>query len=292
MAEREEPKRWSIQRRLEFIEFRLFWEGSLQRSDISEQFGVSIPQTSLDIAKYREAAPENIEYDASAKRFVPSTKFEPVFYQPNPGRYLSQLKAIKDDVIEASDTLFGTSPACTVVPVLGRTVTPNSLRRIIQAIRNRKSLSIHYQSMNPSRPDPIWREITPHALASDNSRWHVRAFCHIDEAFKDFILSRFIRVGKLNQPGAAAEDDEAWNDHVHVKLIPNPEFSDPQKATVARDYGMRDGRIKLKVRRALLLYFHKQNRFDVPIKLGNPNDTPIVIENRDAYEEALPRNFR
>jgi hypothetical protein len=36
--------RWGTEQRLEFIEFRLFWEGGLNRSDITEQFGVSIPQ--------------------------------------------------------------------------------------------------------------------------------------------------------------------------------------------------------------------------------------------------------
>ena len=32
--------KWGVERRLEFIEFRLFWEGSINRADLVEFFGV------------------------------------------------------------------------------------------------------------------------------------------------------------------------------------------------------------------------------------------------------------
>ena len=34
--------RWGVEQRLEFIEFRLFWEGHVNRSDVMEQFGLSV----------------------------------------------------------------------------------------------------------------------------------------------------------------------------------------------------------------------------------------------------------
>ena len=36
--------RWGVEQRLEFIEFRLFWEGHVNRSDVMEQFGLSVNQ--------------------------------------------------------------------------------------------------------------------------------------------------------------------------------------------------------------------------------------------------------
>jgi predicted DNA-binding transcriptional regulator YafY len=57
-----------------------------------------------------------------------------------------------------------------------------------------RSVEIFYQSMNRTRPEPIWRRITPHAFGHDGLRWHVRAYCHIDSKFKDFILSRTFKV--------------------------------------------------------------------------------------------------
>ena len=38
--------RWGVEQRLEFIEFQLFWEGGLNRVDITRYFGVSVPQAS------------------------------------------------------------------------------------------------------------------------------------------------------------------------------------------------------------------------------------------------------
>ena len=45
--------RWGVEQRLEFIEFRLFWEGGVNRSDITACFGVSVPQASKDLSQYR-----------------------------------------------------------------------------------------------------------------------------------------------------------------------------------------------------------------------------------------------
>ncbi|MES2390903.1 MAG: hypothetical protein V4555_04635, partial [Acidobacteriota bacterium] len=44
------PARWGQERRLEFIEFRLQWEGRVNRSDLVNYFSISVPQASLDFA--------------------------------------------------------------------------------------------------------------------------------------------------------------------------------------------------------------------------------------------------
>lgn len=64
------------------------------------------------------------------------------------------------------------------------------LRDVLKAVREGLSTEIFYQSMSAQKPSPEWRRITPHALGDDGMRWHVRAFCHVDHKFKDFILSR------------------------------------------------------------------------------------------------------
>ncbi len=57
--------RWGVEQRLEFIEFRLFWEGHVNRSDLMDQFGVSVNQASTDLNRYIGFAPENMVYDKS-----------------------------------------------------------------------------------------------------------------------------------------------------------------------------------------------------------------------------------
>ena len=76
------------------------------------------------------------------------------------------------------------------MPVPHRRVDVNVLRLILDAIRRHRALKVRYQSMNAARPEPTWRWITPHAFGNDGLRWHVRAYCHIDKKFKDFLLSR------------------------------------------------------------------------------------------------------
>ena len=45
---------WGVERRYEFIEFRLFWQGRINRGDLMDAFGVSTQQASLDLNAYIE----------------------------------------------------------------------------------------------------------------------------------------------------------------------------------------------------------------------------------------------
>ena len=69
--------RWGVEQRLEFIEFRLFWEGHVNRSDLMDHFGVSVNQASSDLNRYIAYAPDNMVYDKSARTYVLGAQFEP-----------------------------------------------------------------------------------------------------------------------------------------------------------------------------------------------------------------------
>jgi hypothetical protein len=58
-----------VGRRLEFIEFRLFWEGSINRADLVEAFGVSVPQASKDLTLYQERAPAHVPHKTNRSSF-------------------------------------------------------------------------------------------------------------------------------------------------------------------------------------------------------------------------------
>jgi len=287
MTEQNDAKRrWGIEQRLEFIEFRLFWDGILNRSDITDRFGVSAVQASADLARYKELAPDNLDYDPSQKRFVATSQFIPKLFQPNADRYLVQLKAIGDEVISLSDTNIGALPTMDAMPIPHRRVDPNILRRLLLVIRGRRGLNVFYHSMNSKRPLSLWRDITPHALAFDGLRWHVRAYCHLEARFKDFILSRILELGADIEPGKAAGEDIHWREFFNVVLIPNPKLSKSQRETVARDYEMTDGCLYIPVRRALLYYFNKRLRLDVADKADDPKETPIVLSNQAEFQRA------
>ncbi|MAO55987.1 MAG: transcriptional regulator [Rhodospirillaceae bacterium] len=279
--------RWGVEKRLEFIEFRLFWEGGINRADIMDQFGVSVPQASKDLTLYEEKAPGNLAYDKSAKRYLAAEKFKPVFLNPDASAYLAQLRAggLSGDGLEES--WLSAVPSFDTLPIPYRRVTVDVLRKILATIRANRAVEIKYQSMSDHRPDPAWRWITPHALGNDGLRWHVRAFCHIDRKFKDFILSRCLEIRGDADPGATPPEDQFWQEKFDVTLVPNPKLSAPQQDVIAQDYEMQDGKVVVPVRMALLYYFLKRLRLDVVDALDRPQEAPVIVSNRAEFDAAL-----
>lgn len=279
--------RWGVEKRLEFIEFRLFWEGGINRADITDQFGVSVPQASKDLTLYEEKAPGNLAYDKSAKRYFASGEFRPIFLTPDADMYLSQLRASESSGNDLRESWLAESPNFDVMPVPYRRIQVDVLRALLSAIRRERAIEVEYQSMNVLRPAPAWRWITPHALANDGLRWHVRAYCHIDQKFKDFILSRCLRAGAQDEPGAKSIYDRFWQETFDVILVPNPALSEIQRAVIAQDYEMDDDQVAIPVRKALLYYFQKRLRLDLADAVDRPNETPVIVSNRTAFDAAL-----
>ncbi|MEQ8799173.1 MAG: WYL domain-containing protein [Salinisphaeraceae bacterium] len=279
--------RWGVEKRLEFIEFRLFWEGGINRADIMDQFGVSVPQASKDLTLYAEKAPGNLAYDKSAKRYLAAESFKPVFLKPDAGAYLAQLRVGSLSGNGPEESWLSAVPSFDAMPVPFRRVTVGVLRKILAAIRAYRAIEIKYQSMSDHRPDPEWRWITPHALGNDGLRWHVRAFCHIDRKFKDFILSRCLEIRGDADPEATPPEDQLWQERFDVTLVPNPKLSAPQQDVIAQDYEMQDGMVVVPVRIALLYYFLKRLRLDVADALDRPQEAPVIVSNRAEFDAVL-----
>ena len=81
-------RRWAVEQRLEFVEFRLFWEGHVNRSDVMAQFGLSVNQASADLNRYIGLAPDNMVYDKSARTYIAMLCQEGDFVASNAGLYL------------------------------------------------------------------------------------------------------------------------------------------------------------------------------------------------------------
>jgi hypothetical protein len=275
--------RWGVQQRLEFIEFRLFWEGHVNRSDVMEQFGLSVNQASSDLNRYLVFAPDNMVYDKSARTYIRGTEFKPVFDKLDAGRYLAQLRLIADGLLDAGDCWIAGLPANDSAPTPARGVNPATLRSVVDAIRRSKAIEVKYQSL--SHPEPRWRWIAPHAIAFDGFRWHTRAFCKTDEAFKDFLLSRILDIRSSQTSGMSVDDDRDWNSEVTLEVGAHPALSETQANVIALDYGMRGGIAKIKVRRALLYYALRRLGLDTDPGARKPQDQQIVLLNREVIHE-------
>lgn len=275
--------RWGVEQRLEFIEFRLFWEGHVNRSDLMEQFGVSVNQASTDLNRYIGFAPANMVYDKSARTYVPGPDYSPQFLKPDASRYLAQLRSLADGIMDSDDTWIAELPSYDAAPTPVRGVNPTTLRSVVGAIRRNEALEVKYQSL--SRPEPIWRWIAPHAIGFDGFRWHTRAFCQTDEVFKDFLLSRIIETRETRASEVTDAADADWQELVTLEIGPHPELSDSQKQVIALDYGMQGGTAKISVRRALVYYSLKRLGLDTDPAARKPQDQQIVLLNREVLDE-------
>lgn len=271
--------RWGVSQRLEFIEFRLFWEGRVNRSDLMKQFGLSVNQASSDLNRYMGFAPDNMVYDKSARTYVRGPEYSAHFLKPDANRYLSQLRSLADGIMDGDDTWIAELPSYDAAPTPARGVNPVTLRSVVGAIRRFQAIEVNYQSL--SRPEPCWRWIAPHAIGFDGFRWHTRAFCQADEVFKDFLLSRILDTRGVEASDVTDAADADWQEHVTLEIGPHPELSEQQKKVIALDYGMRDGKAKIKVRQAMLYYALKRLGLDTDPSARKPKEQQIVLINRD-----------
>lgn len=273
--------RWGIVRRFELIEWRAYWHGRVNRSDLEERFGVSTPQASVDLRSYQEAVPDNIVYDPTEKAYIPTNTFQPKYLRVSADNYLLQLGAVLDGAIGIADTWFSSPPPATVVQRLTRPVDSSTLRSILRAITGRRELDLKYQSFTNTRQ----RAIAPHALAFDGHRWHVRAWCLDHQEFRDFVLSRILWVGEERNSDADPTHDVEWNTMVDLNIVAHPDLNDAQKSAIERDFGMTNGLMAIKTRAALAFYLITRLNLDLEKGRLEPERQQIFLKNLEEVKE-------
>jgi len=279
--------RWGPEKRLEFIDFRLRWDGRLNRSDLSDFFGVSTPQASLDISRYVEIAPQNVRYDRSERTYLATESFQPLFPSSHPQKYLSDLLAQAYGILDHGVTFLGWCPAVAVAPMPVRTLSADTLTALVGAMRRGRALEMTYQSMTSATPKT--RLISPCAFGHDGHRWHVRAFCHRENGYRDFVIARILLLGKEQPSPVALPADLDWETTITLVLAPNPGLSEAHQRVIELDYGMENGELRFQCRRALLLYVvHNLGLDDADGK--KPQVQQVVLRNRYEIKDFLPQS--
>lgn len=278
--------RWSQDRRLRFIDFRLQWQGRLNRADLTSFFGLSVPQASADISKYVEHAPQNIRYDRSSRTYVKGQSFQALFDSSGSEQYLAQLLAIDRGILDPAQALIGSRPPTESVLLPNRTVDQSILSLLLHAIEASQTVHVSYQSI--ARDEPRWRDISPHAMCTDGLRWHTRAYCHLRGGFRDLVLGRILAVKDARPSPIDFALDNEWHNLVQIVLAPSPALSQVQREGVEIDYGMRDGSVTLECRQAMLFYTLRTLNFD---HRGVPRagEQQLIIRNLEQLSGVLPQ---
>ena len=84
------------------------------------------------------------------------------------------------------------------------------------------------------------------------------------------------------------EADADWNEQVTLEIGPHPELSDTQQKVIALDYGMKDRKVKIPVRKALLYYALKRLGLDTDPAARRAQDQQIVLLNATELNARTP----
>jgi hypothetical protein len=277
--------RWGTGKRLEFIDSRLFWDGVVSCQELAGIFGISLQQASADFARYLEMAPGNAVCNRSENGYVRSETFSPKLTTPDSVRQIAHLRLMAEGIVRKGFGGFGQAPSFDVVPGPARRIDPPVLRAILDAIRRWQEIEITYQAM--SRPETERRWTAPHALAFDGFRWHARARCVRDGAFKDFVLARMSSTGDRRPSAIDPHADKAWHQSVRTIIGPHPGLSAGQRKAVEAGYGMTGGVSVIDVRASFLWYFLKGFGIEGDAVAKSPQDPHIVLLSREDVMASL-----
>lgn len=98
-------------------------------------------------------------------------------------------------------------------------------------------------------------------------------------------MSRMLEIRECRESDVSGNDDRDWNIEATLEIGPHPALSETQAKVIALDYGMRGGKAKIKVRRALLYYALRRLGLHTDPGARKPQDQQIVLLNREVIHE-------
>ena len=243
------------QERLFYLEFRLYFLGHANRSDLQLRFGLKESSASRDIALYKKLVPDNIIYDYGIKSYVPQPSFEPIFSYTGTQVLTALTHGFGDDYAGPKfPEISSEAPTQAPLPFIP------TLAALTRAIHKEKAVSINYYSEDIGEST---LEVAPHSLIDSGNRWSIRAFNRSTGRFEDFVINRITNVLDISSSPEANEQKDAdllWNQISELKLKPHPSLAHPK--AVEREYGMHNGVLKMTCRTALKSYLLRQWRVD------------------------------
>lgn len=270
--------------RLLQLELLLQWEGLLNNTRLRELFGLSFVRASQWIREFRDQCPHCMRWDSKTR----SHHATAALYKHDRGdkrrledgeslaRYLALVGLPHAGPIIWNAFPDFSAPNPRIFAVLG------------EAARNQRAVEIIYRSMR--EPAPHKRIISPHSVIRAGRRWHVRAFCSTNQAFRDYALGWVVGAKLLEDPAERLEqDDKAWTTRVPVRLMAHPDLTPDQESLIRFEYFNDTARRIETCRSPLVTYFIQDVRAAIDIRTQRPPDYQLAVENVD---EVAPWLFR
>jgi hypothetical protein len=246
--------------RLAFIDFSLNYFGEISRSDLISRFQTGLAAATRDFALYKEFAPANLELIHQSKTYHRTEQFKPLF-DHQPEKVLSSLSRGFGDGLSFHSEL---SQFCIEAPQLNKPTT-EILSAVMRAIAQQVVLRVDYVSLTSGLSQ---REIVPHSIANNGSRWHIRAYDRMTSSFRDFVITRVKSAALINsdidQKKESGSADTQWNQHVDLTFIPHPRAK--YSEAIELDYAMVNGKLDVTCRAALAGYLLNRWHVDCSVE--------------------------
>lgn len=236
---------WSEQQRLLFVERLLFWRGTINRRDLCDYFGISLPQATNDLVAYSTLNPGACQYDVRRKCYVATAQMEAVLREPDFGEAMEVIGGSMRDAAERGEFVLGFSRP-------QRRADQQIQRQLSLAACQEQSLEVSYWSVRSGHSESRW--ISPRAFGYDGLRWHVRAYCQREAGFRDFVIGRFQKVLRAKDCPHVGEVDADWLAVETLVFRASERLKPAQRTALEMDYGMDDGSLRLPCRRAMRFY--------------------------------------
>lgn len=281
------PIRWDLLFRYRVIEIIALWEGRLTTNHLIQNFGIGRQQASKDINSYlSDIAPNNLIYDKYLKGYKPSDSFKPKLTAGHADEYLHILSR-SEDMTATFDSLDMGFKHTTAIRPIARNISPEILRPLVQAIREKKRVDICYMSLKNGIEEE--RIISPHTLVCTPLRWHVRAYCEHSKGYRDFVLSRIRGVPDLNDKAQYSKnEDELWNTAINIELKADSRLKDEKKKVIEYDFAMNNGVLTIETNASLIQYVLDAYNINIYTQNAVPEGQQLEINNRQELKPYLP----
>lgn len=280
--------------RLAYIDFLLMFKGGLNRSDLTDFFGIKEASASAAISDYKKYRKDNVSYEhREGKNVIKLSTFNPL---------------IKFDAESALSMLANGFSKGKVenlkfipyerVALLPKKLDVEMISKVTRAISNRTAIDCEYFSRSIGHQ--IKRQLFPTAIFYDGISWMFRAYSlgskFNDDGFKSFNFSRLKAAteepNKFASPTQRIESDKEWHMSIPVVLKVHPSIQGSQKETLLYEFDMdRDTeQLTISVKAVLFYYLVEQWKIDTRIatdinndRRGNDNYNFLLI-NRSIME--------
>lgn len=260
--------------RLRILKGILDWEGEIGNSRVRELFDVQAVQASRLLADLRQQLGDRL----------PAISKEQKFRLLNPAIPCSDMEL--EEYASLLDREQGSAACFHDARVDLTSIKPAAHAVLRRACMAKLPVEIVYSSM--ANPKPAPRLIYPHVIVRVGRRWHTRAWCVKNQAFRDFALGRIRNATLVADEGMGPSiADQGWETIVKLRIVPHDDLGWEQRYVIMEEYLGNTAARVMSVRSCLLQYVIHDLRAAIDTTKEQPPEFQLQVFNPSEIAQYL-----